>query len=92
MKSYVGTPLLHGPSFDIKAALPVKGFHWKEKSVIISSYLHDGYSYTGNTVSLYWDRQYQTNDNCDVVDISQSMPNFDGENIYFDDCNNGDAT
>ena len=46
-----------GPWFNIKmTSYQYRKFHCGDKTVIRSSYLHNGISYTGKTTSLYWIR------------------------------------
>ena len=46
-----------GPWFNIKmSSYQSRKFHYGDKTVVRSSYLHNGISYTGKTTSLYWIR------------------------------------
>ena len=46
-----------GPRFNIKiSSYQYRKSHCGDKTVVRSSYLHDGISYTGKTTSLYWIR------------------------------------
>ena len=50
------TPTLHpGPWFNIKiSSYQYRKSHCGDKTVVRSSYLHNGISYTGKMTSLYW--------------------------------------
>ena len=44
-----------GPWFNIKmTSYQYRKSHWGDKTVVRSSYLHNGISFTGKMVSLYW--------------------------------------
>ena len=44
-----------GPRFNIKmSSYQYRKSHCGDKTVVRSSYLHNGISYTGKTISLYW--------------------------------------
>ena len=43
-----------GPWFNIKMSYQYRKYHCGDKTVIRSSYLHNGISYTGKMTSLYW--------------------------------------
>ena len=44
-----------GPRFNIKmTSYQYRKSHWGDKTVVRSSYLHNGISYTGKMSSLYW--------------------------------------
>ena len=46
-----------GPQFDIKmSSYQYRKSHCGDKTVVRSSYLHNGISYTGKITSLYWIR------------------------------------
>ena len=46
-----------GPPFNIKmSSYQYRKSHCGDKTVVRSSYLHNGISYTGNMISLYWTR------------------------------------
>ena len=48
-------PLPPGPWFKIKmSSYQYRKFHCGDKTVVRSSYLHNGISYTGKMASLYW--------------------------------------
>ena len=68
-----------GPWFNIKMSSCQYGkSHCGDKTVVRSSYLHNGISYTGKMTSLYWIRA--------LVEISQEMPtdgNFKGNSQQF---------
>ena len=54
-----GTP--HGPRFNIKmSSYQYRKSHCGDKTVVRSSYLHNGIPYTGKTTSLYWIRAMDT--------------------------------
>ena len=43
------------PRFNIKmTSYQYRKSHWGEKTILRPSYLHNGISYTGKTISLYW--------------------------------------
>ena len=46
--------LTPGPRFNIKMSYQYRKSHWGDKTVVRSSYLHNGISYTGKMSSLYW--------------------------------------
>ena len=43
-----------GPRFNIKMSYQYRKSHCGDQTVVRSSYLHNGISYTGKTASLYW--------------------------------------
>ena len=45
-----------GPWFNINMSYQYRKSHCVDKTVVRSSYLHNGISYTGKTTSLYWIR------------------------------------
>ena len=50
-------PLCSGPWFNMKmSSYPYRKSHCGDKTVVRSSYLHNGISYTGKMTSLYWIR------------------------------------
>ena len=56
-RRYVGDPNISGSRFNIKMpSYQYRKSHCGDKTVAISSYLHNGVSYTGKTTSLYWIR------------------------------------
>ena len=53
----VGTCRCPGPRFNIKmSSYLYRKSHCGDKTVVRSSYLHNGISYTGKMLSLYWTR------------------------------------
>ena len=51
------SPWTHGPRFNIKMSFyQYRKSHCGDKTIVRSSYLHNGISYTGKTTSLYWIR------------------------------------
>ena len=58
-----------GPRFNIKmSSYQYRKSHCGDKTVVRSSYLHNGISYTGKTTSLYW------NDPLDLLDKALAEP------------------
>ena len=58
MMTYAMAP---GPQFNIKmSSYQYRNTHCGDKTIVRSSYLHNGISYTGNTTSLYWIRGLAT--------------------------------
>ena len=63
----VGTDMTHifmtpGPRFNIKmSSYQYRKSHCEDKTVVRSSYLHNGISYTGKMTSLYWIRALPLN-------------------------------
>ena len=65
----VGNPPWPEPRFNIKmASYQYRKSHCWDKTVIRSSYLHNGISYTGKMTSLYWirDQWFSTQTGCNV--------------------------
>ena len=57
MASLIQHDLLPGPRFNIKmSSYQYRKYHCGDKTVVRSSYLHNGISYTGKTTSLFWIR------------------------------------
>ena len=55
--NYFSLPKIPGPWFNIKmSSYQYRKSHCGDKTVVISSYLHNGISYTGKMTSLYWIR------------------------------------
>ena len=78
--------LIPGPWFNIKISSQCRKSHCGDKTVVRSSYLHNGNSYTGKTTSLYWikgpgDLRSPVISRDDVDPISWKIPSSASEEL-----------
>ena len=77
-----------GPWFNIKmSSYQYRKSHCGDKTVVRSSYLHNGSSYTGKTTSLYWIRAQDAN-----FKMSNVSPDIKMSSYHYSKSHCGDKT